>query len=168
MRRAGGGGGGGHGGRGGRGCCGSRAETRGFDGQRVGEHLWRYLLCCLVIGKPGLLGNNSHLGQNASTFSETCYISRQFAASEKRSLLGIVEKDVSGPSAGVQGHHLSTVGNKMKPVWPPPVRQRRLSPVLSRLVLSLFTSLKVKQLSVGASPALKHSLCLSSNRNHNL
>lgn len=154
--------------RGGRGCCGSRAETRGFDGRRVGEHLWRYLLRCLVIGKPGLLGNNSHLGQNASTFSENCYISRQFAASEKRSLLGIVEKDVSGPSAGGQGHHLSTVGNKMKPVWPPPVRQRRLSPVLSCLVLSLFTPSKVKQLSVGASPALKHSLCLSSNRNHNL
>lgn len=58
---------------GGRGCRGSRAETRGFDGRRVGEHLWRYLLCCLLTGKPGLLGNNSHLGKNASPFSENRY-----------------------------------------------------------------------------------------------
>lgn len=124
---------------------------------------WRYFLCWLLTGSLGCLVTNLTWAKMCP-FLQRNVITWQFTASEKRSLLGIVEK----ASAAHQLASRAIISQQSGRKWSLFGRCLLTEETLSSPVLSLFTSLKVKQLSASASPGLKDSLCSSSNRNHNL
>lgn len=115
----------------------SRGLNPGFVGGRVGEHLWRCLLCWPLTGSLGCLVTNLTWAKTYQ-FSQRNVISWQFAASEKRSLLGIVEKASVARQLASSAIISQQSGTKSSLLG----RRLLTEETLSSPVFSLFTSLK--------------------------